>query len=118
MDLYQIRSLFVDILSHSGVTSTVRNHARYPQQNDKSNHFTRWWFDLFFFLNFIPIWGRFPCLTHIFQRGLKTTNEFKTFCIPVCLTIWIPETSFDIQFNSCPDFLDVRGCPDVLEDVM
>ena len=53
-----------------------------------------------------------------FSKGVETTNEFKTFCIPVCLTIWIPETLFDIQFNSCPDFLDVRGCPDVLEDVM
>ncbi len=34
---------------------------------------TGWWFQRFFI--FIPIWGKFPILTNIFQMGGSTTNQ-------------------------------------------
>ena len=38
--------------------------------------FSRWW-QLFFFLMFIPVWGNDPNLTSIFFKGVETTNQLE-----------------------------------------
>ena len=40
------------------------------------------------FFYFIPIWGRFPCLTHIFQRGLKPPTVFLKRSAFLCVSLF------------------------------